>query len=176
MLRAATSSFLARGYATSVDDIAREAGVAKQTVYQHFASKDELFKEVARELAQRVMVGLEGADVRDALLRFAIEYRRRALGADGIATFRTLVPEVPRFRALARAMYANTAGEMVRQLALYLKEKLNVPDPEFSAEMLLSMLTGHDRLKRLFAVPAGGESEAKRAARIVDLFLKAHAA
>jgi len=176
VLRAATSSFLARGYATSVDDIAREAGVAKQTVYQHFASKDELFKEVARDLAKRVIVGLEGADVRDSLLRFSLEYRRRALGADGIATFRTLVPEVPRFRALARAMYANTAGEMVRQLALFLKEKLDVPDPEFSAEMLLSMLTGHDRLKRLFAVPAGTESEAKRTARIVDLFLKAHAA
>jgi TetR/AcrR family transcriptional regulator, mexJK operon transcriptional repressor len=176
VLRAATSSFLARGYASSVDDIARRARVAKQTVYQHFASKDELFKEVARELAQRVMVSLEGADVRESLLRFSLEYRRRALGADGIATFRTLVPEVPRFRALARAMYANTAGEMVRQLAAFLKEKLDVPDPEFSAEMLLSMLTGHDRLKRLFAVPAGRESEAKRTARIVDLFLKAHAA
>ena len=176
VLRAATSSFLARGYSSSVDDIARRARVAKQTVYQHFASKDELFKEVARDLAKRVMVGLEGADVRESLLRFSLEYRRRALGTDGIATFRTLVPEVPRFRAMARAMYANTAGEMVRRLAAFLKEKLDVPEPEFSAEMLLSMLSGHDRLKRLFAVPPSTESEAKRTARIVDLFLKAHAA
>jgi len=181
VLRAATSSFLARGYASSVDDIARRARVAKQTVYQHFASKDELFKEVARDLAKRVMVGLEGADVRESLLRFALEYRRRALGADGIATFRTLVPEVPRFRALARAMYANTAGEMVRRLAEFLARanadgKLRVSDAEFSAEMLLSMLSGHDRLKRLFAVPPGGEPESKRSARIVDLFLRAHAA
>ena len=179
VLRAATSSFLARGYASSVDDIARAARVAKQTVYQHFASKDELFKEVARDLAKRVIVGLEGADIRESLLRFSLEYRRRALGADGIATFRTLVPEVPRFRALARAMYANTAGEMVRQLAAFLARaaaegKLSVADPELSAEMLLSMLTGHDRLKRLFAVPPGAESEGKRTARIVDLFLKAH--
>ena len=86
VLRAATSSFLARGYASSVDDIARRARVAKQTVYQHFASKDELFKAVAEELAKRVIVGLEGADVRESLLRFSLEYRRRALGADGIAT------------------------------------------------------------------------------------------
>jgi TetR/AcrR family transcriptional repressor of mexJK operon len=185
VLRAATSSFLARGYASSVDDIARRARVAKQTVYQHFASKDELFKEVARDLAKRVMVGLEGArtidEVRASLLRFSLEYRRRALGADGIATFRTLVPEVPRFRALARAMYANTAGEMVRRLADFLARanaegKLRVPDPEFSAEMLMSMLTGHDRLKRLFAVPPSAEPPAKRTARIVDLFLRAHAA
>ncbi|HEU5176619.1 MAG TPA: helix-turn-helix domain-containing protein, partial [Burkholderiales bacterium] len=53
VLRAATSSFLAHGYGSSVDHIARRARVAKQTVYQHFASKDELFKAVAEELAKR---------------------------------------------------------------------------------------------------------------------------
>ncbi|HEY8252498.1 MAG TPA: TetR/AcrR family transcriptional regulator [Burkholderiales bacterium] len=178
VLRAATTSFLARGYGSSVDDIARRAGVAKQTVYQHFANKDELFKAVAGDLAKRVLVKLEGAgnqnEVRQSLLRFALEYRKRALGAQGIATFRTLVPEVPRFRALARTMYANTAGEMVRRLAEFLRQKLDAPDPEFAAEMFLSMLAGHDRLKRLFAVPPGAESEAARTARIVDLFLRVH--
>jgi TetR/AcrR family transcriptional repressor of mexJK operon len=174
VLRAATSSFLARGYASSVDDIARRARVAKQTVYQHFASKDALFKAVAGDLAKRVLVKLEGDDPRQSLLRFGLEYRKRALGAQGIATFRTLVPEVPRWRPLARDMYANTAGEMVRRLAEFLEAKLGAPDPEFSAEMLLSMLAGHDRLKRLFAVPPPAESETARVARIVDLFLKAH--
>jgi TetR/AcrR family transcriptional repressor of mexJK operon len=174
VLRAATSSFLARGYGSSVDDIARRAGVAKQTVYQHFANKDELFKAVAGDLAKRILIKLEGGDIRQSLIRFSIEYRKRALGTQGIATFRTLVPEVPRFRAVARDMYANTAGEMVRRLAEFLKQKLDAPDPEFSAEMLLSMLAGLDRMKRLFAVPPGPESESARAARIVDLFLKAH--
>ena len=174
VLRAATSSFLARGYGSSVDDIARRAGVAKQTVYQHFANKDELFKAVAGDLAKRVLVKLEGGDIRQSLIRFAVEYRKRALGAQGIATFRTLVPEVPRFRAVARDMYANTAGEMVRRLAQFLKQKLDAPDPEFSAEMLMSMLAGVDRMKRLFAVPPGPESETARATRIVDVFLKAH--
>ena len=173
VLRAATSSFLARGYGSSVDDIARRAGVAKQTVYQHFASKEALFKAVAGDLAKRVMVKLEGGDTRQSLVRFAIEYRKRALGAQGIATFRTLVPEVPRFRAVARDMYANSVGEMVQRLAAFLKERLDAPDPEFSAEMLLSMLAGVDRMKRLFAVPPAAQ-EAARAARIVDLFLKAH--
>jgi TetR/AcrR family transcriptional regulator, mexJK operon transcriptional repressor len=174
VLRAATSSFLARGYGSSIDDIARRAGVARQTVYQHFASKDELFKAVAGDLAKRVLVKLEGGDIRQSLIRFAVEYRKRALGAQGIATFRTLVPEVPPFRAVARDMYANTAGQMVRRLAEFLKEKLDAPDPEFSAEMLMSMLVGVDRMKRLFAVAPGAESETARATRIVDLFLKAH--
>jgi TetR/AcrR family transcriptional regulator, mexJK operon transcriptional repressor len=178
VLRAATSSFLAHGYGSSVDHIARRAGVAKQTVYSHFPSKDVLFQEVARDLTRHVLVELEGKDLRDTLVRFAAAYRKRALGAQGIAAFRTLVPEVPRFRGLARAMYANTAGELVRRLAAYLAEamaagKLAQAEPEFAAEMLLSMLAGQDRIKRLFAVPGGGGNERARTGEIVDCFLRA---
>ena len=181
VLRAATSSFLARGYRSSVDDIARRAGVAKQTVYHHFPSKDDLFKEVARDLAKRVLIELESepGDLREGLLRFALAYRDRALGQQGIATFRTLVPEVTRFPAMARAMYAASAGELVRRLADVLKKamaagRLREDDPEFAAEMLLGMLLGQDRIKRLFAVPRSAESEPRRAGRIVDTFLRAY--
>jgi TetR/AcrR family transcriptional repressor of mexJK operon len=181
VLRAATSSFLAHGYRSSVDHIARRAGVAKQTVYHHFPSKDELFKEVARDLASRVLVDLEAEpqDLRAALLRFAQGYRKRVLSAQGIATFRTVVPEVPRFKALARAMYAGSAGVLVGRLAAYLGKamdagRLRRDDPELAAELLLGMLVGQDRIKRLFGVPCN-ESEAHRAARIVDCFLKAYA-
>ena len=181
VLRAATSSFLSRGYRTSVDQIARRAGLAKQTVYHHFASKDELFKEVARDLARRVLVELEAEpqDLRAGLLRFALAYRGRALGAQGIATFRTLVPEVTRFPAVARAMYAGTAGALVQRLAERLGAAMHAgqlrrDDPELAAEMLLSMLAGLDRIKRLFAVQRSAESEPRRAARIIDCFLRAY--
>ena len=181
VLRAATSAFLAHGYRSSVEEIARRAGVAKQTVYHHFPrGKDELFKDVARELARRVLIELEDAprDLRDALLAFGEAYRGRALGTQGIATFRTLVPEIPRFRALARAMYAASAGEMARRLAQVIGRamddgRLRREDPRFAAELLLGMLVGHDRIKRLFGVPLAAESESERTARIVDCFLKA---
>ena len=180
VLRAATTSFLAHGYGSSVDVIARRAGVAKQTVYHHFPSKDELFKEVARDLAKRVLVELEGEprDVRTTLARFGAAYRKRVLGAQGIATFRALVPEVPRFRALARSMYAASAGETVRRVAAFLDQAmaagdLRRDDPQLAAELLLGMLVGHDRVKRLFGV-ALEESDARRAARIVDCFLRAY--
>jgi TetR/AcrR family transcriptional repressor of mexJK operon len=179
VLRAATDSFLARGYASSVDDIARRAGVAKQTVYSHFPSKDLLFREVARGLSMSVLVELEGGDLRAALLRFAAAYRERALGPQGIASFRTLVPEVPRFKAIAKSMYADTVGTMVERLSQYLAAamrggRLRREDPELAAEMLLSMLAGTDRVKRLFCVTNGIDKDDKRTARIVDTFLRAY--
>src|SRR5690242_4728296 len=107
VLRAATAAFLMDGYRSSVDSIAQRAGVAKQTVYSHFPSKDDLFKEVAREVMKGVLVELDAApqDLRASLVRFGFAYRNRILSAEGVATFRTLVPEIPRFRALAKAMY-----------------------------------------------------------------------
>ncbi len=180
VLRAATTSFLAHGYGSSVDVIARRAGVAKQTVYHHFPSKDELFQEVARDLARRVLIELEGEprDLRGTLARFGAAYRKRVLGAQGIATFRALVPEVPRFRALARSMYAAGAGETVRRLAAFLDKAmaagvLRRDEPQLAAEILLGMLVGHDRVKRLFGVPLA-EGDAARAQRIVDCFLRAY--
>lgn len=182
VLRAATTSFLARGYASSVDDIARRAGVAKQTVYHHFPSKDALFKAVAHDLARGVLVELEHEprDVRAALTRFALAYRARVLGAQGIATFRTVVPEIPRFRALAKSMYAASAGEMVRQVGDYLARAMEAgllrrDDPQFAAELLLGMLVGHDRIKRLFGVAAPNGADAARTSHMVDCFLRAYA-
>src|SRR5215471_139830 len=115
VLRAATAAFLSDGYRSSVERIAQRAGVAKQTVYSHFLSKDHLFEEVAREMAKRVLVELEpqegdakeqtGDSLRAALLRFALAYREKVLGDEGIAMFRILVAEIPRFRTLARAIY-----------------------------------------------------------------------
>jgi len=89
------------------------------------------------------------------------------------------VPEEPRFRAVARAMYANSAGEMVRRLAEKLERAMDAgelrrDDPRFAAEMLLSMLAGIDRMKKLFSVNGEGEGEAHRTARIVDCFLRAY--
>jgi TetR/AcrR family transcriptional repressor of mexJK operon len=181
VLRAATASFLMDGYRSSIERIARRAGVAKQTVYAHFPSKDALFKEVAHDLTRRVLVELEGEpqDLRAGLVRFAIAYRERVLSAQGIATFRTVVPEIQRFRALARSMYAASAGQMVRQLATYLVRAMDVgrlrrDDPQFAAELLLGMLVGQDRIKRLFGVEPRNGSDVARSTHIIDCVLRAY--
>jgi AcrR family transcriptional regulator len=59
---AALSLFGRYGYRrTSIDDIAREAGIAKGTVYLSFASKDEVFLSVSQVLAGRMLASAETA-------------------------------------------------------------------------------------------------------------------
>ena len=180
VLRAAAEAFMRSGYHASVDDIARRAGVAKQTVYHHFPSKDQLFEAAACDLAKHVLVELDAdsADLREALLGFARAYRKRALGPEGLAMFRALTFEVPRFPDLARAVYQGGAGEMVRRLAAVLKKAmekgaLRRDDPAFAAELFLSMLAGQERVRRLYGLN-GSEAEARRVPRIVDCFLRAY--
>ena len=179
VLRAATAAFTLDGYRASIDRIALRAGVAKQTVYAHFPSKDDLFKEVVREMASRVLVQLEaGRDLRAGLLAFALAYRGRVLRPEGIAMFRTLTAEIPRFPSIARAIYDAGSGETARGLARTLEQamldgRLRRDDPRFAAELLLGMLVGHERIKRLFGVARfSAAGEARRAARVVDGFLR----
>lgn len=57
ILAAANALFAGRGFsATSVDDIARAAGVAKGAVYHHFPSKEAVFEAVF-EAASHSLVG-----------------------------------------------------------------------------------------------------------------------
>jgi AcrR family transcriptional regulator len=51
ILAAALDEFAARGYAaTRIDDVAERAGVAKGTIYLHFADKEALFQEIVRTM------------------------------------------------------------------------------------------------------------------------------
>jgi len=59
ILDSALAVFADRGYhASSIDDIAREAGVSKALIYEHFPSKQELYAELiehhADELFERI--------------------------------------------------------------------------------------------------------------------------
>lgn len=183
LIQAAAEAFMEEGYRASIDRIAARAGVARQTVYNHFTSKDDLFSEVAHVAAGAILVSLDGdgGDLRERLLRFGTALRQRVIGDEGLAMFRTLSAEAPRFPALAQAFFDKGPGQTVRRLADFLARAMNEgtlrrDEPLFAAEMLLSMLESFDRTRRLFgasSLPADQEQD--RVARIVDSFLRAYA-
>src|SRR4051812_36206550 len=51
ILKAGSASFMREGYGVSMDRIADEAGVSKQTIYKHFTNKEALFLEIIQERA-----------------------------------------------------------------------------------------------------------------------------
>jgi AcrR family transcriptional regulator len=66
ILDSALAVFANRGYhASSIDDIAREGGVSKALIYEHFSSKQQLYAELleqhAGELFERLGVAMDQA-------------------------------------------------------------------------------------------------------------------
>ncbi len=60
ILAAAGNLFFNRGFAkVTVDEIAAELGISKKTLYQHFASKDELLHSVVRGMITDVAAEVE---------------------------------------------------------------------------------------------------------------------
>lgn len=167
-LRAALRSFLDLGYAaTSIEAIARDAGVAKITIYRQFSSKQELFREVAHralERANRHMQQLmvsEGTDTK-AGLRFLVE--RMYLGMDDPETrsvMRLVVGEAARFPELAASLYSES-GYVLAPIAELLarahaRGELHVPNPPVAAAQLASLTMGG--LRFLISKPLANEAE-----------------
>jgi AcrR family transcriptional regulator len=58
--------FARHGYhETSMSALAAEAGVTKPVLYQHFASKHDLFEELLSETGDRLMRAIEASEVED---------------------------------------------------------------------------------------------------------------
>src|SRR5512139_387033 len=157
LIRAATEAFRESGYRASIDQIASLAGVARQTLYNHFESKEELFREVASGAAGSILVTLdeESGDLRERLVRFGTAFRAKILGDEGLALYRTIFAEAIRFPELARAFFENGPGKTIGRLSAVLERamkegQLRREDPKYAAETLLSMLDCQDRTRRLF--------------------------
>jgi TetR/AcrR family transcriptional repressor of mexJK operon len=182
LILAASQALMEEGYRASVDRIAALAGVAKQTLYNHFTSKEELYTEVGASLADQAAVELRAADnekLRDTLIRFGLDIRQRALNDSAIALFRVFHGEGGRFPETGRALHARAVKRLREHIADVLTQaakrgEVKVDDPAFAASMLMGMLVEVDRIARL----TGGHQleskrEKQRVVQIVDCFLRA---
>ena len=99
ILSSARKLFAASGFeATSIDDIAAGAGVAKGAVYHHFASKEEIFtrvlEDVQHEIAALPMPAANRA-LRDVFDLIAAETLRYLLAATEPSRKRILLVDGP---------------------------------------------------------------------------------
>lgn len=107
VMEVATDLFITHGYAgTSLIDIARGAGVATRTLYQHFGDKEALFREVifARDTAGAVAkpVVKDGDTLFEALLRTARYALEATFQPHAVGLMRLMIAESQRFPEFMR--------------------------------------------------------------------------
>jgi TetR/AcrR family transcriptional repressor of mexJK operon len=182
LIEAAAAEFCRDGFrGASVDRIAAAAGVAKQTLYNHFPSKEALFEESIRFGVRDIVVELNEApgNIRERLMAFSVALRNRLLSPEGVNWYRTMVAELSRMPELGQIVWRQGPGQTQQHLAKFLEAamdrgELRRDDPMFAAEMLNSMLVNLDRTRRLLTGDFASSADPERVERIVSCFLRAY--
>lgn len=119
----AADHFMREGFErTSIDQIAAGAKVSKQTIYDYFTGKEDLFQQVVRaeiqdSLAQAAPLS---GDVPSIITQFAIELSNGFVRPRNFGLFRANLVATRRFPALASALHESRRGAS-RNLADFLE-------------------------------------------------------
>jgi AcrR family transcriptional regulator len=183
ILDVAEKLFLGHGFgATSIEAVAKHAGISKRTFYHRFTGKERLFEAVLQRLMDRWLPPFDSGmlappNLADAL-RGAAEYMLRiALTPEALALHRLVIHEAQRFPGLARIMHEQGAASGIERIASHLEPRiasgeLRPMDARFAAEQfILSVVTGPQRRALGFGAPLSGAELTTHAGEVVALFL-----
>jgi TetR/AcrR family transcriptional repressor of mexJK operon len=121
--------FLKLGYErASMDAIAAEARVSKQTLYRYYQTKDALFVDILRQMTVGSFLRetpaladesplTSSADLEAALVAFVTSASEYLFAPAYIAMLRVLISEAPRFPELAEQMRASLVAQGSAALA-----------------------------------------------------------
>jgi TetR/AcrR family transcriptional regulator, mexJK operon transcriptional repressor len=184
ILDIATQLFLNHGYgATSIESVARRAGVSKRTFYHRFENKPALFGAVVRRVIDRLRPPastplLEGADLQQVLRGLARLILRAALSPHAIALHRLIVAESARFPNLAAAIaHEGSTAEAIDLIAGLLEREaragnIALTNPLFAAQQFLHMVIAVPQHRAMGLGPAMTPAESEAwAGDVVALFL-----
>lgn len=150
VLIGARTVFLRDGFErASVDDIAREAGVSKATIYAYFPDKQLLFLEVARMECHSQVEKAEAAitaetPVRTMLTDAGERITALMMSESSRHVFRIVVAEAERFPGLAQEMFQFGPGLIIDRLSCGLQSyvdagQLAVPDVRLAANQFVQL-------------------------------------
>lgn len=184
---AATKLFMENGYElTSMEAVAREAGVSKLTIYSHFADKNELFRAIIQYRCTKV--GMPEAFLAEAELsaeQAFLKIARAALAIiyspDSLRLMRIVQAEALHHPEVVHTYY-DVGPRRVKAAFTGLLEtfnrqgKLTVPDPQRASEQFFSLLKGEPLQRTLLMVTPAPDSEQIEAhiRATIDLFLAAY--
>lgn len=171
ILQAASDLFVEKGAGASMAEIARRAGVSKQTLYNRFPTKTDIGRALAAQRSDAVTAPLTSGAAPEEVLTAIAETLISKICREGKgASLRGVALMSPEAPELARAIYDAGPGESVRRIAAWLSEQdrlglLSVPDPAAAAEMFAGMVLGHGHLRAVLGLPHPHEDDAPARAR-----------
>jgi AcrR family transcriptional regulator len=169
VLDAALAVFAEKGYAaTRVEDVARQAGVSKGTVYLYFASKEALIEGIVRRavapIALRALPDLEQfeGDPRLPITMLLTVLVQQLAQPDKIAVPRLILREVMSFPAIAELYRKEVLGKVMPALTGLIRRgvesgKLRQVDPELTVRSIIGPVLAHVALAELFGIKPDGE-------------------
>lgn len=148
ILKAAQDVFLSEGYLpASMDKIAKQAQVTKQTIYRYYPSKTELFEATLRQMGESpafsFMDALQNPDTTEALYQFARGFIRAHLSDVHLATIRLLIAESAKAPEITKTFFEVGPDDTQTQLSTFFAERLNIENAENAVQMWTSMLFAH---------------------------------
>jgi TetR/AcrR family transcriptional repressor of mexJK operon len=187
ILEAAGQCFLEHGFTgTSMDTVAREAGVSKLTVYSHFQNKDALFKEVITDKCNQFappasFLALINEEPRKALTQIANGFVRLMVSPEVLAMYRVVIGESAKNPKVAGLLHEagpqRVLEAFVELLRAYVKKGLlDVAEPERAADHFFHMLKGEMQMRLLINIappPASAEVQ-RHVDDCVEVFLRAY--
>lgn len=185
IIEAAKGVFLRNGFdGASMDEIALAAGVSKRTVYNRYASKEDLFEDVARNACENIFpFDLQvcfKTPVREFLIDVAEKLVRAKTMPEAIALQRLVAFQSHRMPHVGDAYMTHVARPFIDSLSHYLEQqsalgRLGEFDPR-EAAWTFRTLACHPLVTKILM--SGREPDemdsviAKQAASSVDQFLK----
>ena len=181
ILDAASHLFGEKGVLASMEQIARRAGVSRQTLYNRFPNKLEIGRALAARRSDAISAPLRaGGDPETVLTALATGLLDKLCRSDAGASLRGVALMSPEMPELADAIYQAGPAEGLRRLTAWLAEQdrlglLSVPDPDAAAEMFAGMVLGHGHLRSVLGVAHPDFDRQTRAHETARRFMKAFA-
>jgi AcrR family transcriptional regulator len=188
ILDAARDEFAASGYAaTSMESVARRAGVSTKTLYRLIPNKAALFEAIITDGIDRFVSrirlrGCENGDVECALRDALIACGELILDGPVIGLLRMVIGEGDKFPEITDTFYNKAIKRTESTLANWLKAHaerglIEIDNATEAAGMLLGMLAFQpQRAVMLGHAPPLGRKELERRAQVcAKLFLKGSA-
>lgn len=186
ILDAAAQVFSERGLEGPVEEIARRAGVSKQTVYNHYGSKEELLRALFDRRRELVMEPLSEAHdeepLEDRLTDYVLRIVDAYLGVNHRSVLRSAIAAAATRPEIGTMVYESGPRLGRQKLTAFLETenaagRLRIDNADEAADFLFGMAAGSLLIRIMLDAPVERRPDKilSRARECAQRFMRAYA-